>query len=371
MAVVKLDEDDRLHLRLAFNFAWDTHTDAAPEDVADALCFIQSQDLGSAFLAFASRLGSATFREIECALWRDRSLVKTYGPRGTLHLLPTHRYRQRLAALRDAYDLPAEPDPLARAIGEALDGRILNRRDLADRVGDRLGDKVGARLRSSWGDGLREAALHGLLCFAKSDARGSVFFARPDQWLTLQKAQPTKHPLRDLCRQYVRAYGPTNPAGFARWLHIGKPRAEALFSEIDSLTEVRIGRTRAWTIDADMQAVNITAPSGVRLLGRYDPYVLNSQPRGLLVPPESRALIVRDAKGRLEGAVGVPLLLVDGQVRGIWKMRMSSQIVQILIDSFVECTGDLEAEIIRRAEGLSRFYGKALDVKFVELVPRS
>jgi hypothetical protein len=64
--------------------------DARPADVAGAMCGAYAQVLSAAELSIGLRLATGTRRDVRDALWADRSLVKTFGPRGTVHLLPTH-----------------------------------------------------------------------------------------------------------------------------------------------------------------------------------------------------------------------------------------------------------------------------------------
>ena len=62
---------------------------AQPADVAAAICGAHAQLLSAAELSIGLRLAGGTRADVRAALWTERSLVKTFGPRGTVHLLPT------------------------------------------------------------------------------------------------------------------------------------------------------------------------------------------------------------------------------------------------------------------------------------------
>lgn len=62
--------------------------DASPADVVAAMCGAHAQVLSAAELSIGVRLAGATRADVRHALWSERSLVKTFGPRGTVHLLP-------------------------------------------------------------------------------------------------------------------------------------------------------------------------------------------------------------------------------------------------------------------------------------------
>jgi hypothetical protein len=66
------------------------------------------------------------------------------------------------------------------AVAQALDGQLLTREELADRVGELTGSELlGDKLRESWGALLKPAAALGLVCFAPSRGQ-QVRFTRPD-----------------------------------------------------------------------------------------------------------------------------------------------------------------------------------------------
>ena len=52
------------------------------------MCGTHAQVLSAAELSVGLRLAGVTQADIRAALWTERSLVKTFGPRGTVHLLP-------------------------------------------------------------------------------------------------------------------------------------------------------------------------------------------------------------------------------------------------------------------------------------------
>jgi hypothetical protein len=62
--------------------------DARPADVVAAMCGAHAQVLSAAELSVGLRIAGSTRTDGRHALWTDRSLVKTFGPRGTVHLRP-------------------------------------------------------------------------------------------------------------------------------------------------------------------------------------------------------------------------------------------------------------------------------------------
>jgi hypothetical protein len=103
-------------------------------------------------------------------LWEERSLVKTWAMRGTLHLLPaaelplwqaalSTRRNWETGAWQRAFASRQELERLNDAVAQALDGRLLTREELAARVGELTGsEELADKLRESWGALLKPAA---------------------------------------------------------------------------------------------------------------------------------------------------------------------------------------------------------------------
>jgi hypothetical protein len=163
--------------------------------VVAGIAGLHAQVMSSAELTLWARVEGLDRDAVRDALWRDRSLVKTWAMRGTLHVLPsaefplwqtalaTRRGYQR-ASWQRGFGVTAEQlRAMLQAIPRALDGRMLSREALADEVARITGSaELGDKLRHSWGSLLKPAASLGLLCFGPSDGQ-LVRFTRPDQWL--------------------------------------------------------------------------------------------------------------------------------------------------------------------------------------------
>src|SRR5215831_13664461 len=64
-------------------------TDLGPAGVVGVLCGAHAQVLSAAELSIGRRVAGGTRADVQRALWAERTLVKTFGPRGTIHLLPS------------------------------------------------------------------------------------------------------------------------------------------------------------------------------------------------------------------------------------------------------------------------------------------
>src|SRR5271165_7067364 len=101
--------------------------------VASRLCGLQAQLMSSAELTLWARVENLDRQAIQTALWQNRTLVKTWAMRGTLHLLPakelplwhaalgTSPRFLRPAAWQNYFGISMDQlDQLTAAIGAAL-----------------------------------------------------------------------------------------------------------------------------------------------------------------------------------------------------------------------------------------------------------
>lgn len=61
---------------------------SSPAEAVAAMLGAHAQVLSAAELSVCLRTAGSTRADVRTALWTDRTLVKTFGPRGTVHLLP-------------------------------------------------------------------------------------------------------------------------------------------------------------------------------------------------------------------------------------------------------------------------------------------
>jgi len=110
--------------------------------VVGDVCGIHAQVMASAELAIGLRVDGVTRTAVRDALWKRKTLVKTSGLRGTIHLFPARELGQWLSAMRAA-PKPDETkrlewlrltrtqiDRIVSAISDALDGERLTTEQL-------------------------------------------------------------------------------------------------------------------------------------------------------------------------------------------------------------------------------------------------
>src|SRR4051794_40719271 len=188
--------------------------------VTSDLVGLHAQVMSSAELTLWARIEDLGPDAVQKALWEDRSLVKLWAMRGTLHLAPTTEHALWTAAL-SSYKHWRKPswarafgveevglESLIDAIGDALHDRQLTREELAAETGSHA-------LRDNWGMVLKPPSFLGRLCFGPSDGQ-RVRFTSPQTWLA-DRGDAPEDSVGELMRRYLETHGPAPREDVARW----------------------------------------------------------------------------------------------------------------------------------------------------------
>jgi hypothetical protein len=333
---------------------------AGPSATVAAMAGTHAQVLSAAELAIGLRTADATRADVRTALWDEHTLVKTFGPRGTVHILPSRDLPAWVAAL-SAVPAGRSPSPegvrmteeqteeVIAAIGAALDGAELTVDELGEAVvgatGSWAGDLVMPAFQGMWPrwrQVMHLAGTRGVLCFGPGRGR-KVTYTSPSRWVPGLHTVGARPALAHLVRSYLDAYGPATPRRFAHWLGAPVLWASDLFGSLaGELQRVEVEGQAAWVTAGDTD-VPPDPPRCVRLLPYFDGYAyrVGNQPPELLYPG-------RAAERALHG--NFQLLVVDGVVAGLWHQRRSGRHVDITVEPLVRLTAAQRDELDHQAE---------------------
>ncbi|WP_199545628.1 winged helix DNA-binding domain-containing protein [Streptomyces sp. N35] len=332
--------------------------------LSGAMCGTHAQVASAAELSLALRHADATRQDVRDALAKTSTLVKTYGPRGTVHLLPSAElplWTGALSALptgaqhAEGVRLDArQTDEVIAAIADALTGRFLTVDEMTEEIVARTGPWAGELTMPAfqtmwprWRTVLHTAGHRGALCFGPNRGR-KVTYTRPAAGDPL----PAASALPALVHRYLRAYGPATPESFAKWLAmpIGWARKEFHGCEVE---EVDFEGSAAWVAAGDTDFPDDPV-RGVRLLPYFDSYGIDAYPRERFFP--GRAFERALARGQ---AGNYPLLVVDGEVAGVWHQKRSGKRLAVT----VEPLGALRPAQLRALETQIARLGTALEAE--------
>ncbi|WP_433463069.1 winged helix DNA-binding domain-containing protein [Spirillospora sp. CA-128828] len=324
----------------------ETAEDASPLEIARRLAGVQAQVASAAEFAVAVRQRTPAAGAVARALLDERTLVKTWAARGTLHLLPSDEAAAHLVLCsavrnwekpswqRSFGATPADLEAIAAAASDALSGgAALTREELAQAVVDETGSQHLAEvLGSGWGTLLKPLAWWGVLCYGPSQGT-RVTFTSPAHWLPGWTGLPSmENAARTVIHGYLGAHGPATPDMFDNWLMRKQNRkgdVKAWFAAAeDGLATVEVEGVPMYVLEEHRDELLDTEPTtSVRLLGAFDQYVLGAGTGATyLVPAVHRSQVSRAA-----GWIS-PVVLHQGRVAGIWESKDGDLAVTVFED---------------------------------------
>jgi hypothetical protein len=166
------------------------------------------------------------------------------------------------------------------------------------------------------------------------------------------------------CGGTCTAYAPGPLAGIARWFGIEPAEARALLGSLGSeVVEEKWG----WLLASDRRTPSRARSASVRLLPQYDAYVMGCHPRESIVQELAGARVRTFRRGRWEGVAGVPVLLVDGVVCGVWQRTFRRGRIEIAVEPATKLTATQRAELDAEADRIGSFLGREVDLSVARL----
>jgi hypothetical protein len=342
-----------------------------PAEVARLTAGIQAQDPPAARLSFRSRARTLTAAEVDRARSEERSLLRTWLMRMTIHIIPTddagwmlplfeppiERWsRRRLQQLGMA--APTQERAL-RAIARGLEDGPLTRPEAAGRV-----TGAGIALNAQTRLHVVGLAVSSGLALLGPDRGAQSMLVRREDWIGEAPRFERRRALAELARRYVRAFGPATDRDFAYWsgLPLRDVRAGlgAISAELDL---VRVG-------DQEMVALRGGLPrlprrNQVRMLGGFDTYLLGYKDRGFTTGEKHRET-ASDQGGGI-----YPVILRDGIVAGGWRIFRKGGRLEIAFVRPGAVAPDMREAIEAEIADIARFEGPGTPVQIRSGAERS
>jgi hypothetical protein len=337
---------------------------------------IQAQVLGAAQLQLWARVEDLTLAELEQVLWQERKLVKIWSMRSTLHLIPSDEYYLYINALKKwalqreqkllvKYGLNYEESlKLVATWVEMLADGPLTRRELAEGIGATYGPEWQSWVKHNWGGIIKQAMIMGFTCFGPN--RGAeTTFARGDNWLSNSTILTEKEAQDALLRRYLRRYSPATPTDFAFWTGSSVKEISAIWNRLlesqpEALVQVKIEGKPAWLFRENLPELLAASEEYLptRLLPTYDVYVLAHKDKSQYLDMTYYKRVYREA------AIVSAVVLIDGQVAGVWSYTRKSKKVEVRVELFNEVPQFRKDEIEVEAVKLGQFLGLPSELSF-------
>ncbi|MGE0027889.1 MAG: winged helix DNA-binding domain-containing protein [Thermoleophilia bacterium] len=280
---------------------------------------IQAQDTRSSRLGVRARSDGLVLADVVRACDEERSVVRTWAMRGTLHMLAAEDVRWIVGLLgpgvvrryaRRRAELGLTPGVCARILAEtprALAGGSLSRAELVAALAAR-----GVAIDAS-GQAPAHAVLltsaSGLTCRGPDRSADEPTYVLLDDWVAPEAPPERDAALAELARRFRAAYGPSDAADLRYWSGMAAGDAR-----------------RAWELAGPPSpSPPDEGPPPPRLLPAFD---------GVLLGHRDRTPLVRraDARHLTAGTWILPTVVAGGRVVGTWRREREEVVLRPFAD---------------------------------------
>ena len=305
------------------------------------------------------------------ALESDRSIVRTWLMRGTLHVVAAEDVRWLLHLLGPFFaragstrhaQLGLDDDLKARGVAAIrtilTQHGPLTRYELVDRLRSRhvvLDPKTQAPIHM-----IGLAALQGIICLGPDRDDGESTYVLLDDWVPQARPASREAALAELARRYFAAYGPATIGDLSAWSGLLMTDARSAVNGARAgLTEVIVDGGPGFVREQQLRLDAQPPKTAVRLLPAFDTYLLAYRRRDLAVPQPLQRRLQRGG-GWLH-----PAVIVNGRAVAAWSLRKSGRRGgQVTIEPFGPIRPTVQAGIEIEVDDIGRFLDLQLMVDF-------
>ena len=329
-------------------------------DVAERLVGLQAQEPLDPYITLWSRIEAFSPAALS-DLISEHLAVRAPLMRATIHLvsardcLALRPLTQPVLARAFGKRLePLDPGPVVEAGRALLEERPRTRPELAKLLGERWPDIDPLPL---------SYAVTFLLPIVQVPPRGlwgqtgAAAWASAEHWLG-RLLDPDPDP-EEAVGRYLAAFGPATVPDIRIWS--GIPGLRAIVDRMRPRLRVFHDERGRELLDApDAPLPDPETPAPPRFLGTFDNVVLSHYDRSRVIPEEHR---------KRQVGIGGPHLLVDGFVRGRWKLVRKGEAATVRIEPFAKLSKTEAAEVSEEGERLLAFLAEDAASRDIEIAP--
>lgn len=335
------------------------------EELLGRMGAIQAQDYRMAKWALGIRLPGSTKETIEQAITKG-TIIRTHLLRPTWHFVSADdlRWIRMLTAprikiaMRSRHKQLGITDAVAANSNSIIetslaDGNYLSRKKLIDKL-----DQAGINTSNNRGSHLLlRAELDGIICSGPS--RGQNYtYALLNERVAQTKILNKNEALGELARIYFNSHGPATLEDFTWWSGLTKTSARRALEMISAdFISKEAGSQKYW-FNSSQSILGDT--DSTCLLPAYDEFIISYKNRNRIIPDDEKR-----RKAISNNGIFRPVILVKGQVIGIWKRSVKKETVSVGLDFFDRPAKKIKTRVEAAAERFAAFLGKKLQIKLM------
>jgi hypothetical protein len=337
-------------------------------EVVRHLGAVQAQDYFGSLWAVGQRMKISDDALIEKAV-ADKSIVRSWPMRGTLHFVPPEDLRWMLALLtprvlkkaakpyRDAGLDSVVFKKSAKILERVLQGgNQLTRNEIYDIL-----EK--AKISTANYRGLHilgHAALTGLVCLGPRKGKQPTFTLL-DEWLPVTKPLKEDEAIARLALKYFNGHSPASAQDFSWWSGLSLTEARKGIDMISSHLSEEIAADKSyWYMSSGEVPKQI--PKTALLLPTYDEYIVGYEDRSELVHANYKS-----SSGQKKEIVFSSTIVYGGLVIATWKRTVKKDHILVEVMPLTKLTKAQQGAIGSACKKYGKFFGSRVVVKQAKL----
>lgn len=303
----------------------------SPAQIVAWMGAIQGQDFKASSQAIALRGAGLDSSAVDQA-YRDRTIVRTWPMRGTLHVVPAEDAGWMVRLLAHRSLKAAKTRHAQLGLDDATVARAMQVfEDQLGAGGEKTRPDLFASLSQSGIDPTQQRGVHLIGIAAQTGlVVGTGFrdrqptFAWSESWITRPATLDTDEAWSELAWRYIQSHGPVTERDFAWWTGSTLTAARSAFASHESKLMTAVVDQVAYVAAADRATPDARAHREI-LAPAFDEIFLGYQSRDLLLDRELHRLVVPGKNG-----VFLPIVVSDGRVDGTWSARPPGDRIEII-----------------------------------------
>lgn len=333
-----------------------------PADVVAWLGAVQAQDFPGSLWSIGQRLNKPIIEaDVEKGL-SERSVIRTWPMRGTLHFVSakdarwmlkylTPRVISRAASIYKQAGLDKKIFEKSKRLWiKALEGGKQLTRDEMYEVLER------AKITTDNSRGLHllgYVAQEGVICFGARKGKQHTFTLL-DEWIPSFPVLKKDEALAELALRYFTSHGPALVEDFMWWAGLPKGEATSALASIKSKLNEEVVDGKHFYFSSSSNPAKIN-PDKAYLLPTYDEYGIAYKDRTAFIDPDDHKKI---------GGIFTSSIVINGRIVGSWRRTLTKDSVIIETRALKKFTAAQKNAIKTTANHYGKFLGLTAQVHF-------
>jgi len=203
------------------------------------------------------------------------------------------------------------------------------------------------------------AEIDGIICSGVTKGKKQTY-ALLSERVPVKKTLPKEEALAQLAKSYFASHAPATLADFVWWSGLSVADARrGLEINKSELNSSSIGSDTYWSAHSEKAVEKL--PDSVYLLPAFDEFLISYKNRSAIITADNHK------KAISENGIFRPVVLVNGQISGLWKRTFKKDTAVIETEYFRPHNKSEERQITNAAEAFGRFSEKKAQIKFTEM----